>query len=225
MTIRAIVFDYGGTLVTGKPAGFRWEIAGIEQSAKCLFDSASMQMHYIDAMKAAYTLSRRVADDTCVEIPMKAIVTSVLYGMSIFLNEVEIQFVEEMIFEPETRLSRLLPSAIETLSWCNSQREIKCCIASNYCSHVALVNSVLGKGIEHYFDSISSSCCIGFRKPDARFFNHMSNLLRLDAASIAFIGDDKLCDGWGSEQAGMHPIVLDSLTTLEMVPRIVGDMI
>jgi putative hydrolase of the HAD superfamily len=58
-------------------------------------------------------------------------------------------------------------------------------------------------GVADLFEAVIISAEVRLRKPDARIFRRMLQMLRLEPAQVLFVGDTPRDDVWGAHQVGM----------------------
>lgn len=100
---------------------------------------------------------------------------------------------------------RTYPQVLETLEQLRPRYRLG--VVSDAQSAYA-VPELRAVGLLNYFDPIIVSGDYGYRKPDARLFQHALALLEIRPEQAVFIGNDLYHDIMGAQQAGMKAILI-----------------
>lgn len=73
----------------------------------------------------------------------------------------------------------------------------------------ALTGIIQGLGLGAYFEEITSSADVGYRKPDPEIFRLTLERMQLDPAHAIHVGDIPEADGDGASSAGITPVIID----------------
>ena len=87
---------------------------------------------------------------------------------------------------------------------------IKMAVVSNHHNHEALVRHLDSLGLDGFFVRIFSSSKVGFRKPDPRIFEKCLSTLKVDRSEAIYVGDSIDYDVAGARAAGMRCIRVDA---------------
>lgn len=79
----------------------------------------------------------------------------------------------------------------------------------------ALAGIIDGLGLGSYFETVTSSADVGYRKPDPQIFRLTLEAMELDSARVVHVGDIPEADGDGASSAGITPVIIDRNGTLE----------
>lgn len=61
-------------------------------------------------------------------------------------------------------------------------------------------------GVSRHMEIIVASSDVNLRKPDAQIFEHALERMGVLAHEVAYVGDHRYADVYGSAQAGLHPV-------------------
>lgn len=115
---------------------------------------------------------------------------------------------EAVFFEPELTMSRLYPSAAETLRTLAGMG-LRLGMISNATSHQLVVDIARRHGIDRYFDPIITSMGFGRPKPHPGIFRHVLEDWGLKPGESVMIGDTLGADILGANTVGMRSILVD----------------
>ncbi|MBT3285223.1 HAD family hydrolase [Candidatus Bathyarchaeota archaeon] len=205
--IKAVIFDYGGTLAKSKaPENIvseksveRLLMEGIEVEAidfhNAFFETAEWRMSLhdegkeIDSYKFYNHLvgifGHEISKDVSDELEMYLVEN----GEPDWLVNVEALLI---------KLSGDYKIALLSNAWLEAPRQI-----------------LRDKGWGRWFDVMVCSFDIGIPKPDARIFQHTLNLLEVDASEAVMVGDSIKTDIKGAISVGMEAIWVDKEGTSE----------
>lgn len=116
-------------------------------------------------------------------------------------------------FEPFIKSCQLIPGAYEMLESLKGRYRIA--LVSNFTHPPALGEILARAGIAHFFGEMLISGELGFRKPHPVVFAELQRRLCLEAAQIAFVGDELQADIAGAQEAGMRTIWMTYRKRLE----------
>ena len=86
------------------------------------------------------------------------------------------------------------------------KRAIKMAVVSNHHNGVALRAHLDGLGVSKYFTYVVASCELSYRKPDARIFRRALRAIGARSGEAAYVGDSQKNDVNGAKGAGMLAI-------------------
>ena len=95
-----------------------------------------------------------------------------------------------------------------------------CCIASNAgYSNTALMRKALERvGAEKYFHYFFTSKDLSYEKPDPRFFQKISDEIKVNTTECIMIGNDYKKDICGAKAVGMKTIFLNEKMIIDVFP-------
>jgi HAD superfamily hydrolase (TIGR01549 family) len=97
---------------------------------------------------------------------------------------------------------------------------LKMAVVSNHHNHQALVEHLDRLGMGGYFIRVLSSDQLGIRKPDRRIFEDCLSLLGVEPAEAVFVGDSIVNDVGGAKGSGIKSILIDDESVKDAVrPR------
>lgn len=206
MTIRAVLFDMGGTIQTF------WHTRELRLKA-----TPGLQKKLLDA-----GVDLHLDDERLYEIVAAGLETYHLWSMQT-LNELPaLRIWREFIFKGFDAADGLSDQAAEDLMlyvelnyYCREMRPeipatlqairqmgLKIGLISNAGSRGQVAANLREYGIDGYFDPIVISCIYGRRKPDPSIFHYAARLANVPASECVYIGDRINRDILGARRAG-----------------------
>jgi HAD superfamily hydrolase (TIGR01509 family) len=206
--IRGVIFDLGSTLIrrTGLELE-RVKCAALASHAAARWgcrDSAALAARLLEVRLAGW----QRAEAEQVEVPATASFTEAFAAAGIDAADAVLAEAEAVFFEPELQMSRLYPSASETLA-ALAGMGLRVGMISNATSHRLVVDIVRRHGIERYLDPIVTSAGHGRTKPHPDIFLHVLRQWRLRPDAAVMIGDNLGADILGANTVGMRSILVD----------------
>ncbi len=205
--IKAVIFDYGGTLAdsntswdnVSEKAVERLSLDGIDVKA---IDFQNAIMDTVEWRKTIHTEGRE-ADSH--EFFNHALGILGHFASRDATDELEMYVYEagetEWLTDLETLLSSLSENykiALLSNAWLEAPRQ-----------------TLRDKGYGRWFDAMVCSYDIRIPKPDPRIFQHTINLLEVDASEAVMVGDSKKADIEGGINAGLEAVWVDNEGTGE----------
>ena len=123
-------------------------------------------------------------------------------------DDATIRRAEAVFFEPEVRISRLYPGALDTLETLRGMG-LRLGMISNATSHTLILDITAKLRIAEYFDPLVTSAGFGWAKPHPEIFAHVLKAWAAPAASVVMIGDTLGADIAGADAVGMRSILVD----------------
>ncbi len=77
-----------------------------------------------------------------------------------------------------------------------------------------------GLGLSQYFEVITSSADVGFRKPNPEIFKLTLDKMDLEPSKVVHVGDIPEADGDGASSAGITPVIIDRNSSLGKISYI-----
>ncbi len=228
MSIRAVLFDFGGTLVTG-----RIDIGRFRRKTLQLLRHRGLTIRKQDHDRATAEVigKLRRLQQSNREMTFEEIHSEIL-------RRVGLRPGDELL----DTLHRLYYSCY---SWApmDGSTQILEALRSDYC--LGIVSNVISRiplivleklKLSHHFQTVVLSRDLGRRKPDPLPFNHALTQIGIPAAETVFVGDDLHADVLGAKKVGMKTIWLTTPVTpgvteadarvkhLTEIPRVVEEM-
>jgi putative hydrolase of the HAD superfamily len=205
-TIRAVVFDLGGTLEDlYYDEAIRMEATrGLQQLlTECGLDPRlplpELQSTVLAGMKA-YTSWREKSE---VELPPERVWQDFVFLNHGLPKDRLAAAAEDITFFYETRfhIRTMRPEAPATLE-ALSARGLRLAVISNIISRRMVQVKLEEYGLAHYFDPVITSSNFGWRKPNERIFLETARLMGAPPAGCAYVGDTVSRDVCGARRAG-----------------------
>jgi putative hydrolase of the HAD superfamily len=204
---RALLLDFGGTLMVEKPSNHR---AGYSQ----LFDRASIRPAGVtldDVVDRADRITRAVVsrrEETHVEVPWAAVFRLVFDHFG-FAFDAPVAELEQAYWDASVRFEEM-PGAREALGRI-AALGVRMAVVSNTSFGAAVIRSGLAShGIADHMEFIVASADYAVRKPNPILFKLAAARLRLAPETIWFVGDRLDADVAGANQSGMTSVWLSS---------------
>jgi HAD superfamily hydrolase (TIGR01509 family) len=208
MSIQGVVFDLGSTLIHRTGLELEREKCG----ALARFAAAEWGCQVPDALAARLLEIRldgwRRTEDTLVEVVAAESITRAFASAGLATDPDTIRRAEAVFFEPEVRISRLYPDAVETLERLRGMG-LRLGMISNATSHALILDITAKHGIAGYFDPLVTSAGFGRVKPHPDIFAHVLAVWGIPAGSAVMIGDTLRADIGGASDVGMPSILVD----------------
>ena len=211
MAIRAILFDLGNTLV-----GYYTSSEFPLVLRRCLRECASALGHTEDPARdedlfeRALLLNREQADYAVRPLADRL---QELFGAYESLDEGSASALGAAFLKPIFAMARPDPQAVPLLEALRA-RGIKIAIVSNtpWGSPADAWRAELTRhGLLDKVDATVFCMDVGWRKPHRAPFDRALSLLEVASADALFVGDDHRWDIVGAQNAGLRPVLLDSL--------------
>jgi putative hydrolase of the HAD superfamily len=210
--VRAVVFDYGHTLV---------DFGRTEQALLAAYGQirdrieAALEMeapevgHLIDrvANEVDRMVARSYEERRLEELDLLRVFDEVLLG-ALGLS-VPPDVVEHIVALDHSAFSETITVSEENLEVLRTLKDwgLKLGLISNVALLPALMRADLEKlGIAQYLDEMLFSSETGYRKPDPRIFRTMLERLRVPPSEAVFVGDRLLDDVQGAQAVGLRAV-------------------
>lgn len=204
-TIKAILFDAGGTLVQGAMPWWDFYALALQLT--------SHPMSLRKMVVAYETAIRRMVQDRQSAVtarPGGAPGLNAYLAREFGLPEARLQqALDEVLFDrPEAQRMVCIDGAKEVLAELQ-RRGYRLAVVSNWgCD---LPDSLDHLGLAEHLEAVFASETIGYSKPSNAAFLLPLDRLSLSAASTAYVGDLYDVDVWGASRVGLTPILFDPL--------------
>jgi HAD superfamily hydrolase (TIGR01509 family) len=208
MAIRGVIFDLGSTLIYR--TGLELEREKCEALAR--FAASEWGCRNPQALVARLLEVRldgwRRSEDTLREVVAADSLTRAFASAGLPTDPDTIRRAEAVFFEPEVRISRLYPDALETLERLRGMG-LRLGMISNATSHALILDITAKHRIAAYFDPLVTSAGFGWVKPRPEIFARVLEVWGTPAESAVMIGDTLRADIAGALAAGMRSILVD----------------
>jgi len=200
--IKAVIFDYGGTLTNSntpwdnvsEKAVERLSLDGINIKA---IDFQNAIMDTVEWRRTIHTDGREVDSHEFFNHALGILGHTASRDAT---DELEMYVYEagetEWLADLETLLSSLSENykiALLSNAWLEAPRQI-----------------LRDKGFDRWFDVMVCSYDIGIPKPDPRIFQHILNLLEVEASEAVMVGDSLKADIEGAINSGLEHVWVDN---------------
>ncbi len=207
MTIKAVMFDFGDTLVHTE--GFDYDVCLQRIHQNLAKNGIAVPFNefcrvYFEVRDRFY----RETDKTLEEQDFAERIVQTLKPFGIELSR-EDKHVKEAVkvfmsaFVDSLRIDDNLPSLLEEL-----HRKYKLAVVSNMSFAEAGFESLRKFGIAKHFDAIVISGAFGWRKPSPKIFRAALKALRAKAQETVFVGDSPIADIKGAKLLGIKTVLL-----------------
>lgn len=207
MTIRAVFFDAGDTLIHRwalKAERFAWLC---RQAGLALPDDEARVLAGARAQERFFQDRRKHPDAMTVPWYIR-LNQAGLAGMGLEgdLTAMATHVIRSAQHLPKSEV--LDPEAIPLLEYLRAQ-QYRLAIVSNWDG--TLIDCLRRTGLGGYFDAILDSDVVRSRKPDTRIFEVACAATGVSPAEAVHIGDSPCADVAGAQAAGVQPLLLDAL--------------
>jgi len=210
MSIQAVIFDVGNTLVNEYEGWQELEQKGVDQLIETMgglginLDKTSFSRTILRLREESF----REARETHMEISANDCFIKALKeaGIGDFTTELINRGVEAY-FHPQEVQSSLLPGVPETLR-ALAYNGFQLGIISNATSSLSIRRVLENHGILHWFHSVIISADVEYRKPRPEIFEIALKSLGIEPNQAVYVGNSIEDDIIGAKAAGIHSILL-----------------
>lgn len=211
--IKAVIFDYGGTLAESKTP---WDIVSEKAVKRLSIDNVDVKaidfqnavMDTVEWRRTIHMEGKEVDSHEFFNHALGILGHSTVRDTTDELEMIVYESSEtEWLADLETLLSSLSKNyklALLSNAWLEAPRQI-----------------LRDKGYGRWFDVMVCSYDIGIPKPDPRIFQHTLSLLDVEASEAVMIGDSIKADIKGAINAGLKAVWVDNEGTSEWKGRTV----
>ena len=208
--IRAVLFDFSGTLVDCGPAWWALEVTTTVRVPLSILNEQGL-ISISDAMLQRaddlYADMKRMARETCIEISAQDALRRALADLGLSVPDHIIDQTVDDIFSACLPDALARDGALETLQTLQ-QMSIMTAVISN-ARYAPYVPQVLDRlGMTPFLRSVTTSAGAGLRKPQPDIFWNVLAALDVAPHDAAFVGDYHPHDIAGARAAGMHSVWL-----------------
>jgi HAD superfamily hydrolase (TIGR01509 family) len=211
--IKAVLFDYGGTLVKERRP---WDEAVSEATAAsyALLRRRGLKAtwdEYAVLNDSIFHKHSELEKQTGLDVPdivkYREMVDALFPTSSKAWREKTALQANSAFWSVATANFTLQKGAKRCLAELKSMN-LRLAVVSNHHNHAALADHLIQLELKSYFSRIVVSSRVGFRKPDQRIFATCLSSLRVTPQQAVFVGDSISNDIEGAKRAGMTTILI-----------------
>ena len=209
MPIKAVIFDYIGTLVNCK--GY-----SMDASRKTLYNALASEGFeieegsFLEAYNEAHEKYRKVRYEQHREVTNAIWVSEALrkLGFKSTPNDPRIKAALNIFFQEFIKTFELREGAKKLLEQTAAQAKVG--LISNFTYAPVIHNSLRRIDIQTYFNAIVISEENGWRKPKPQIFQEALKRLQVNVQNAIFIGDNPIEDIKGAKETGLKTVFVTS---------------
>jgi len=204
MGIKAIIFDFGGTLAKGSidREEYNKDVSGLLKYLG--HDIAPQEVR--NSVSNAMELLEEIRREN-IELTFHEIYSKVLSDLKIHSDKVTLEALSSLYHKRfQVRLYPCVEDVLKELS-----TKYKLAIISNTISDVPRV-FLTSLGLNKYFEMIVCSSDLGIRKPDPRIFQYVMSRLDVKPSETFHVGDGLKTDVEGAARAGIRAVWIRGLS-------------
>jgi HAD superfamily hydrolase (TIGR01549 family) len=209
MSLKAVIFDYIGTLVNCRNYS-------MDASKLNLYNALVSEGFDVgkDAFLAAYSLAhekyRKVRYEQLREVTNVVWVAEALcsLGFTVTEDDPRVKAALNVFFQDFIDTLELRDGAKKLLR--QAQQHGKIALISNFTHAPVIYMSLRKMGISEFFNAVVVSDEVGWRKPSGHIFQHALNCLKSQASETVYIGDSPIEDIKGAKAAGLKTVFVSS---------------
>jgi haloacid dehalogenase superfamily, subfamily IA, variant 3 with third motif having DD or ED/haloacid dehalogenase superfamily, subfamily IA, variant 1 with third motif having Dx(3-4)D or Dx(3-4)E len=211
MKVKAILFDYGNTLITTR---LDWNQV-LRDNIRNLISIITLALPTIDPIQLVQdflflrAVGKQRAEREWVETTADDSLAQALSLQG--LSAVEPQIIQhgvDAFFAPEERRYARINGVPEMLTRLKSAG-LKLGLISNATSGRLIRRTLAKTGLTSYFDQVVVSADLGICKPNPLLFHHIIQALQADPASVIMVGDRLDADIAGARAVGIRSVLVN----------------
>jgi putative hydrolase of the HAD superfamily len=197
-TIKAITFDFGGTLANGELDRENYKRALMDYIFRLGYSGGRAKL---GKARTAMLERLRKAQEKNRELRFEELYRGLLFDLGLHPTQERLDYIEQLYYH-FFRID-LIPGIRKMLVDLSGRYNLA--IISNVISNASRL--VLQKfDLEQYFDNIVLSRDLGIRKPDPEIFNFTLMNLGVNSSEALHVGDSLELDVLGAQNAGMKTV-------------------
>jgi putative hydrolase of the HAD superfamily len=216
--IKAVLFDYGNTLIEYGPTQVAAQYVALEKELSRLFGHCDSSR--LKAVRDQQALAPFY--NGYVENDMELITGELIEEMyQVVPEDAQIEALIKIryrAFVHAIEVSSDVPSLLIKL-----RDQYRLGLVSNYPCSRSIDGSLKKTGLRDYFEAIVVSGDLGYAKPHAKPFETMLAHLKLHPEECLFVGDNWVADVQGAKRTGMPTILISQYTSYEEFKPSDGD--
>ncbi len=209
MPIRAVIFDYIGTLVEPRSYSMQASKAKL-YSALCEAGLVTEESAFMEAYAEAHEKYRIVRYQHFREVTNAVWVSEALnaIGCKTTASDARLKAALNVFFQDFIDALTVRPYAKQLVEMASETCKVG--LVSNFTYAPAIYASLRKLRINGYFNTVVVSEAVSWRKPHRAIFETTLQKLRVKQEDAVFIGDSPVEDMDGAKSAGMHTVFVAS---------------
>lgn len=209
MQIKAILFDFGDTLVSTEKFDYNLCLKKVHESltkGKVTVPYEEYRNVYFDVRNRLYKESEESLRE--VEFRLRLIETLKHFGYSFKQEDPVIIKSANAFADAFVPMMQMDPYVPKLLKRLKTEGKHKIGLVSNFAHPNALKKTLEKFDIAKYFDALIISGEVGWRKPNPKIFEKALQTLGAKASETVFVGDSPQHDIKGAQKSGMKTILV-----------------
>jgi len=209
MPIKAVIFDYIGTLVNCK--GYSMADSEDNLHSALVAEGFSLEKtSFLQAYELAHQKYRKVRYEQFREVTNSVWVCEALcnLGFKVSANDARVKTALNVFFQDFIDTLELRAGAKKLLA--QTQPRCKLGLISNFTHAPVIYKSLRKLDLCKHFNAIVVSEEVGWRKPSAEIFQAALMRLKVRAGEVVYVGDSPIEDVKGAKEAGFTTIFVPS---------------
>jgi putative hydrolase of the HAD superfamily len=209
--LKGIIFDMGSTLIEFENS--TWKVLGqrsAERSYDFLKDKGLINSDfnlYSALLQNLFSSAFELSEQTLEEFRFEDLATDIFKKLNLNLQDGDYTEFLKAYYQPITEQVTLVEGAIEVLSYFKEEGYKLGLISNTIFPARFHLQELKRFGLYPYFDSISFSSEVGYKKPHPFIFRQSLDRLRIEPEESIFIGDKLIEDIGGAKNIGMEAIL------------------
>jgi putative hydrolase of the HAD superfamily len=216
--IRAVLFDYGNTLIEYGPRQVKAQYVALEKELSRLFGHCDS--FRLKAIRDRQTLAP--FHNGYVENDMERITAELIEEMyGVVPEDAQVEALVETryrAFVHAIEVSGDVPSLLLRLG-----DQYRLGLVSNYPCSRSIAGSLKKTGLRDFLEAVVVSGDLGYAKPHAKPFETILDRLKLHPEECIFVGDNWLADVQGAKRMGIPAILISQYTPYDEFKPSHGD--
>ena len=207
--IRAVTFDFGGTLAVGELDKENYRIALVDYIFRLGYSGGRARLS-----KARNAMLERLkkAQEKNRELRFEDMYQGLFFDLGLHPEQENLDYIEQLYYS-FFRID-LVPGIRKMLA--DLSERYKLAIISNVTSNVSRL-ALQKFDLEKYFDYVVLSRDLGVRKPDSEIFNFTLHNLGIKSSEAVHVGDSLEDDVKGAKNAGMKTVWIKGEDTIAFI--------
>jgi putative hydrolase of the HAD superfamily len=213
VTLRAVLFDYGGTLVVGRKSWDEVMPVAVHSAYRTMkrFGLALPYDQYLQLNERAFQKSKALELETNRDVPDLVTYRRIIGNLfpsrtSTWKNRIALAAADS--FWATAKKNFILRHGTKPALRELKAMKMRMAVLSNHHHPKALMEHLKELGIATYFLKVYASAKVGLRKPDPRFFAMCLASIKVPPQDAAYVGDSIEYDLKGASSAGMRTIII-----------------
>ena len=214
MRVKAILFDFGDTLVSFEGFDYEASLTALHQAlveSGIVVPYGKFRKTYFKVRDYLY----REGDSSFKEVNFRVRASRVLNELGFNLNPTDPKIISsvEAFMRPlmkSLKLEKHAPMVLKEL-----KKKYRLGLVSNFAYPPAIKQTMRKFRLSKFFDAIVISGDIGWRKPSPKIFEKALEALHVPASEAVFVGDAPFHDIAGARHVGMKTVLLRRLSEKE----------